>query len=170
MRPFFCKIAPSPLVSRRNYRSTRTLATWFTRTFPDDIGEPFQYLCWTLALYRSGDRKNAARKLAQTWFKNPYLVLRLLGTEQQKIDFWHSSNWEQPEYLEAGPSELLDLWNEDALAWAKEVYEEAWFKQVRATYLEMQRRLTNEPVGPERSRLVSEIYWLMALEGVETGS
>lgn len=97
-------------------------------------------------------------------------MLRLLGTEQQKIDFWHSSNWEQPEYLEAGPSELLDLWNEDALAWAKEVYEEAWFKQVRATYLEMQRRLTNEPVGPERSRLVSEIYWLMALEGVETGS
>jgi hypothetical protein len=45
---------------------------WFAKTFPDDIGEPGQYLCWTLALYRSGSPEKAADKLLQT-------ALRTLG-------------------------------------------------------------------------------------------
>lgn len=143
--------------------------TWFQRTFPDDIGEPFQYLCWTLAFYRAGNSKNAERKLTQTWFQNPYLVSRLLDMEQQRLDIWHSTNYEQPEYVEDGPNELLGLWDEDSLAWARAVYERAWFKQLRVTYLEMKRRLQTEPVGPERSRLVRELHQVMALEGVEMG-
>ena len=50
---------------------------WFEETFPDDIGEPFQYLCWTLALYRSGNREAATRKLRQTMLSNLYLVPHL---------------------------------------------------------------------------------------------
>ena len=26
---------------------------WFEKSFPDDVGEPMHYLCWTLALYRA---------------------------------------------------------------------------------------------------------------------
>ncbi|GIV76293.1 MAG: hypothetical protein KatS3mg050_0687 [Litorilinea sp.] len=142
---------------------------WFQRTFPEDMGEPFQYLCWTLALYRVGDHDNAAKKLVQTWFQNRYLVSRLLGRDEQQPAIQHSTNWEQPEYVEHGPSELLDLWGESALLWARDVYETAWFKEVRATYLEIERRLESEPVGPERSRLVSERFRLIKLDGVETG-
>jgi tetratricopeptide (TPR) repeat protein len=36
---------------------------WFAKSFPDDMGEPFQYLCWSLALYRSGKLKEATQKL-----------------------------------------------------------------------------------------------------------
>jgi tetratricopeptide (TPR) repeat protein len=36
---------------------------WFAQTFPDDGGDPAQYLCWILALYRAGDLKQAAAKL-----------------------------------------------------------------------------------------------------------
>jgi hypothetical protein len=58
---------------------------WFEKTFPDDIGEPFQYLCWTLALYRSGDLEAAARKLRQTMLSNLYLIPHLLGSEQEEL-------------------------------------------------------------------------------------
>ena len=36
---------------------------WFEQTFPTDMGDPFHHLCWTLALYRSGDLAGASLKL-----------------------------------------------------------------------------------------------------------
>ena len=41
-----------------------------------------------------------------------------------------------------------------------------WFEQARARYLEIRKRLMDEPVGPERSRLVDEMYRISALEGI----
>lgn len=35
---------------------------WFETTFPDDSGEPFHRMAWTLALHRNGDIK-AANKI-----------------------------------------------------------------------------------------------------------
>ncbi len=140
---------------------------WFDKEFPDDMGEPFQYLCWSLALYRSGDQKQAAAKLAQTWFKNPYLVFQLLGMDQKRLDIRHGSNWKEPEYVAYGPTELLELWDEEAVQWAKDVFQQAWFSRLRARYIEIKRRLMTEPVGPERSRLVRELYAMMEIEGVD---
>jgi tetratricopeptide (TPR) repeat protein len=39
---------------------------WFAQTCPDDSGDPLQYLCWTLALYRAGELEHATAKLRQT--------------------------------------------------------------------------------------------------------
>ena len=132
------------------------------------MGEPFQYLCWTLALYRAGNRNNAAKKLAQTWFQNPYLVLRLLGLNEQMPEIRYSVSWQLPEYVEDGPSELFDLWDDDAHR-GPAIYARPWFKQVREAYLEIEQRLKSEPVGPTRSRLVTERHQLITLDGVETG-
>ena len=140
--------------------------TWFQRTFPDDMGEPFHYLCWALALYRSGEIQKAAHKLAQTWFRNPYLIARLLDIEQPTLEIWHGSNWEEPAYVAEGPAELFDLWDEEAVAWARSVYQQGWFEQMRVKYLEIKRRLKDEPVGPQRSRLVSEMFRLKRLEDI----
>ena len=38
---------------------------WYEETFPDDVGEPVHFLCWTLALYRSGNTEAATQKLCQ---------------------------------------------------------------------------------------------------------
>ncbi len=53
---------------------------WFEKEFPDDVGEPGHFLCWTLALHRAGNEVGAAKKLRQTMFSNLYLVPRLLGS------------------------------------------------------------------------------------------
>ena len=140
---------------------------WFDKEFPDDTGDPFQYLCWCLALFRSGDHKLAAAKLAQTWFKNPYLVARLIKVDQERLDIWHGSNWVEPDYVTYGPIELLDLWDEEAVQWADDLFHQEWFGRLRTRYIEIRRRLKSERVGPERSRLVHELYAMMELEGVE---
>src|SRR6266511_1709737 len=83
---------------------------WFAQTFPDDSGDPVHFLCWTLALYRSGDLKHATVTLRQTMLSNLYLLPRLLGIPQDPIDMWHASNLAEKAYSDDVPAEVLALW------------------------------------------------------------
>ena len=133
---------------------------WFEQTFPDDVGEPFHHLCWTLALYRSGNIAGAPQKLLQTMLSNLYLIPYLLGLEQDKLDIWHGSNIAEKDYLRYAPPEIFGLWDEQALQWAEEVYHSPEFCQVRTRYIEIYKQLRHEPPGPKRSQLVSEAFRL----------
>jgi len=135
---------------------------WFEQTFPDDMGEPFHCLCWALALYRSGDRVGASRKLLQAMLSNLYLIPHLLGMKQDRLNIWHGSNWAEKDYLEFAPPEILGLWDQQALEWAKETYQSPGFRQVCARYIEIHEQLRHEPVGPRRSQLVREAFELRA--------
>jgi len=133
---------------------------WFEETFPDDIGEPVHFLCWSLALYRSGDTAQAAQRLRQTMLSNLYLVPHLLGREQDELDIWHSSNYEEKEFLDYVPPEIWALWDAPALQWAAETYDSPEFLRVRARYIEIYAQLKSEPRGPQRSALVDEAFRL----------
>lgn len=133
---------------------------WFAQTFPDDIGEPVQYLCWALALYRSGNLAEAALRLRQAMLSNLYLLPKLLGIAQAELDIWHPSNLTQSEYVEYWPPEIWALWDEAALQWAEETYRSPEFQQVRARFVEIHEQLKSEPRGPNRSELVEESFRL----------
>jgi len=133
---------------------------WFEETFPDDIGDPIQYLCWTLALHRSGNLEAATQKLRQTMLSNLYLIPHLLGLEQEEFDIWHGSNFKEKGYLQYIPQEIFELWDEDALQWARETYNGPELRQVRKRYIEIYRQLKSEPPGPKRSQLVKEAFQL----------
>ena len=133
---------------------------WFARSFPDDIGEPFHYLCWTLALYRSGNKKAASQKLRRTMLSNLYLIPHLLGLDQEELDIWHGTNLAQKSYLQYASPEILALWDPEAWQWASETYHSPDFQQLRERYIELLRQLKGEPVGPGRNRLVEEIRGL----------
>lgn len=109
---------------------------WFKEMFPDDMGEPAHHLCWSLALYRSGDEKAAADKLLRATLSNLYLIPHLLGEQQEEYDIWHSSNWEMKEYLNSMPCEIVSLWNEQEKAWAKKVFDSQTASNIRARYQE----------------------------------
>ncbi len=136
---------------------------WFDKTFPDDAGEPAHYLCWTLALYRAGDLAAATHKLAQTMLANLYLIPRLLGQDQAVLDIWHTSNFNQKEFVAYIPVELFDLWDEATLQWANDTYHSAQLTQVRERYIEIYHQLKSEPVGPNRSKLVQEAFALQRM-------
>ena len=129
---------------------------WFEKTFPDDIGDPAQYLCWTLALYRAGDLEAATKKLGQTMLSNLYLIPHLLGLEQPVLDIWHASNLEQKDFVAYIPAEIFALWDEAALHWANDAYHSPPLTQVRERYIEIYHQLKSEPVGPNRTQLVRE--------------
>lgn len=136
---------------------------WFERTFPDDMGEPFQYLSWSLALYKAGD-PGAKRKLIQTMLSNLYLIPHLLGIEMHELNIWHGSNIEEPSYLEYLPIEDKELWGKEELAWAKAIYEDPEAQDILKQYIEIEAKLKSEPRGPRRNRLVAEEYRMRNME------
>jgi hypothetical protein len=134
--------------------------TWFDKNFPDDTGEPGQYLCWTLALYQAGSAKKAADKLLHTDLMNLYLIPHLLGEEEPQLDMWLSSNLASPEYLHYIPPALWQLWDQAALDWAAEVYHSEPFQRIHGRYIEIFSQLKHERPGPTRSALVQEAIGL----------
>ncbi len=129
---------------------------WFEKAFPDDVGEPSQYLCWTLTLYRAGDKEAAKSKLVQTMLKNLYLLPRLLGIKQEILDIWHSSNWDEKEYAESAPPEIFELWTDDEKEWVRKVYNSQEVEEIRSKYIKIYRQLKTEPIGAKRTELVME--------------
>jgi hypothetical protein len=129
---------------------------WFEKKFPDDIGEPMNYLCWTLALYRAGEMKAAEGKFQQTMLSNLYLLPTLLGREQAVLAIWHGSNFQEKSYVDDVPPELFELWDKPALQWAAEKYEQDDMRTVRERYIAIYQQLATEPPGPKRSQLVQE--------------
>jgi hypothetical protein len=133
---------------------------WFEKEFSDDVGEPGHFLCWTLALHRAGNEIGAARKLRQTMFCNLYLVPHLLGSPIAELDIWHGSSDAEPSYVEYVPEAYLQLWTDAERGWASGLYQSPGFQSVRERYIEIARALDTTPPGPERSRLVEEMYEL----------
>jgi hypothetical protein len=133
---------------------------WFEQTFPDDVGEPVHFLCWSLALYRSGDTAQAVQRLRQTMLSNLYLLPHLLGREQDELDIWHGTNYEQKGFLEYVPLEIWALWDAPALRWAEKTYDSPEFCRIRTRYIEIHEQLKSEPRGPRRSALVDEAFSL----------
>jgi tetratricopeptide (TPR) repeat protein len=133
---------------------------WFAQTFPDDSGDPLQYLCWTLALFRSGELEHATDKLRQTMLSNLYLVPRLLGIAQDHLDIWYASNLMEQSYIDGVPDAVFALWEPPALHWARTTYQSAPIQRGRRRYIAIYHQLLTERPGPKRSQLVTEAYRL----------
>ena len=92
--------------------------------------------------------------------ENLYLVPFLLGDNPQPLDIWHGSNLERIEYAVEVPQELLSLWGDVALRWAREVSEHPVVVEKVARYVAIHRELKSESRGPRRSALVHESFAL----------
>jgi hypothetical protein len=133
---------------------------WYENAYPDDGGEPYQYLTWALALFCGGRKHEAFNKLYQTMLENLYLVPFLLGQNPRPLDIWHGSNLEWIEYAVEVPPELVSLWDDVSLQWAREVSEHPAVLEKVARYVAIHRLLKSEPRGPRRSALVHESFAL----------
>jgi hypothetical protein len=133
---------------------------WFEKEFPDDIGVPDHFLCWSLALHRAGNEIGAARKLRQTMFSNLYLLPRLLGSPIAELDIWHGSSDAEPGYAEHIHEPYLRLWTDAEREWASGLYHSPGFQSVRGRYIEIAKALDTTRPGLERSRLVEEMHEL----------
>ncbi len=91
---------------------------------------------------------------------NLYLVPHLLGSPISELGIWHGSSDAEPRYVEYVPEAYIQLWADGEREWAAGLYRSPGFQSVRARYIEISRLLDSTPPGPERSRLVEEMYEL----------
>lgn len=129
---------------------------WYVKEFPDDSPDAGHYLCWALALYRSGDNKVATRKLGQAMLANLHLLPHLFGENTKRLDIWYGCNLAEPEYIDYLPPEFFDIWTPEEREWARQLYDSELFTRIRREYIDIETQLRDEPRGLRRSQLVSD--------------
>jgi len=138
-----------------NRRSSEYIR-WFEKEFPDDSCEPFQFLCWALILYRMNKKKDAEYRLAETMLSNIYLIPHLLGDPIDRVDMWHSSNYEDPEMVDYLPEEIQKSITEDELAWIQKLYRSDPFQKLLSRHIAIYHKLENLRAGDKREALIKE--------------
>ncbi len=73
---------------------------------------------------------------------------------------WHGSSDAEPSFVEHIHEPYLRLWSNEERDWAEGLYFSPGFQSVRERFIEISRALDTTRPGPERSRLVEELYEL----------
>lgn len=134
---------------------------WYREEFPDDIGEPAQMLCWALGLRRMGQETDAKQILAQLMLTNLYIIPQLLGESVEEYDIWHSSNYEDLDYYEYIPEELITLITKDDIDWIDELYTSFVFRRMRKKHIELYNKIKYEKDFESRKALLKEVQSIM---------
>ena len=133
---------------------------WFVEAYSDSGGDPYQYLMWSLALYRARRWEEANNKLYQTMLQNIYLIPHLLGDEPRPKRIRHRSNLAEWEYALDTPPSLLAVWNSAERAWARQLSQDPAVTERVARYIEISRELHRSPADRRYTALVNEQYRL----------
>lgn len=152
---------PELFIKLTDYKGGLSYLKWFDKTFPDDSGYPIFLFEWTIILFKTGRTHEAERKAFQTFFSNTYLFDKFLEKEFLQLDKWEGSNWEQSSLTEhfnysKNDSNLIDfvIWLESFLTSQK-------FYGIASEFIEIEKRLKDEPVGRTRSELVERCFKLL---------
>lgn len=140
-------------------KRSKAYVKWYCEQFPDDMGEPFQLLCWALIAHRNGD-DNTDHLLARAMLSNLYLLPRLIGRPLARTGIWHAITFAEPEYVDTIPPQILEAITDEEIQWIAQKHDSPLFIRLRERYIEIQTELKTIPVGPERAKLVEESYHL----------
>ena len=127
---------------------------WYEKYCSDDVGEPFHYLYWALALYRTGEIKRANAKLLETMLQNVYLLPILLGGRHDAYDIWHGSNMEEPDYITEAPPDFLPQLSEQERSWIGEQFNSFRFRRAREEYIATYGALKREKDIDKRRQIL----------------
>ena len=140
---------------------SREYFEWYKKEFPDDVGEPIQKLCWALSLHRMKNNDEAKHMLAELMLSNLYLIPNIIGLDVQKYDIWHSSNFEDIDYVEYIPAEVRESIKESEIQWMDTLYNSFEFRRIRKRYIEIFHELQHTKELEKRKDLLKESYSLL---------
>lgn len=140
---------------------SREYFEWYKTEFPDDIGEPIQKLCWALSLHRMDINDEAKYMLADLMLSNLYLIPVILGQDVQKYDIWHSSNYEEIDYVSYIPEEVEENIRGTDIKWMGTLYDSLEFRRIRERHIEIYHDLQHTKELGKRKVLLDESYSLL---------
>jgi hypothetical protein len=131
---------------------------WYEKTFPDDIPESFNHLCWVLTLLRSEKMDLAKLKLRELIFENLYMVPVFLGENPKQHPFKHASNWSELSHIVEGPTdEIFSLWNDSEQSWIREQWENPKLSNDIRSYIALYKILDATMGHEERGKILNEL-------------
>jgi hypothetical protein len=140
---------------------------WYQKEFPDDSGEPVQKLCWAISLHRMGKELAAKQMLGETMLSNLYLLPFIIGETVEEYDIWHASNFDQVDYVNHTPDEVIESIRTDEALWIKSLYESFEFRRIRKRYIAIYHKLLSTRQIEARRKLLEESYSLLdGLQGI----
>ncbi len=136
---------------------------WYEKEFSDDVGEPIQLFCWAISLFRMGEEDKARYKLAESMLSNLYVIPFFLGHKIKKYDMWHSSNYEEIDYLDYLYPQIIDAIGDVDRNWMAGHYDSFIFRRIRSRYIEIFHELDGLEGVEARSVLLDEVDGLLDL-------
>ena len=134
-----------------------------TKEFPDDVGEPGHFLCWSLALHRVGNEIGAAQEAPPDDVQQPVsrAALARLANRRNWISGTGRATLRRPT-LSTSTSRISQLWTEAEREWAEgPLLQPGIPVGPRALHRNQPGRYRHHETRPrERSRLVEEMHKL----------
>ena len=150
-------IIPEQFIKIIDYKGGLRYLNWFDKSFPDDSGYPIFLFEWTFILFKCDKLIGAEKKAYQTFFSNTYLFDKFLGKEPLLLDKNESSNWELQSLVDSFPYSSLDTEFIEFESWIEQVLSSRIFLDKANEFIEIERKLKTEPVGPKRTKLVNQV-------------
>ncbi len=154
-------LPPALFLKLSDYKGALRYFKWFEKNFPDDTGYPIFLFEWTITLYKNGQFKNAEKKTLETFFSNTYLIDKFLDKEFLYLDIAESSNWELETMIENFKYSKKNTDLQDFAEWIQQFVISDTFCRYANEFVDIGKRLKNEPVGPKRTELVERRYNLL---------
>jgi hypothetical protein len=154
-------LPPEFYLKLQDYTGALRYFNWFKKNFPDDIGFPGFLFEWTVTLFKTKKLEQAENKAIETFFSNTYLLDKFLGKEFLELDISEHSNWEKSNlakyfHYSKDQKELADF-----AEWLGHFVTGEKFYKIANEFIDIERKLKTEPVGPKRSALVKRRYQLI---------
>ncbi|MCF8239330.1 MAG: hypothetical protein K9I85_14300 [Saprospiraceae bacterium] len=147
---------PELYLKLQDYTGALRYFNWFHKNFEDDVCYGTFLFEWTLTLFKTKRIKEAEKKAIATFFANTYLLDYFLEKPPRLSASVGTSNWDYSQLVDhfqykKDSDELVEF-----AAWLAEVMESDQFVRLTNRFIEIERKLETEPVGPKRSMLVRE--------------
>ena len=154
-------LPPELYLKLKDYTGALRYFNWFKKNFPDDIGFPTFLFEWTVTLFKTKRLEQAENKAIETFFSNTYLIDKFLGKEFLELHISENSNWELSSLAEnfhysKDQNELSDF-----AKWLNSFVTSNKFFKIANEFIDIERKLKTELVGPKRSALVKRRYRLI---------
>lgn len=130
---------------------------FFEKNFPDDCVEPLHTLMWALTLFKNKEFEKAESKLIDTMLINVYIIPKVVGVVVDRRISKHSFYFEEEEFCQGMPKELLKHWDAEAIEWAKSAWHSENVVNIREKYIELQNQIAEARSGPRRTKLMREL-------------
>lgn len=130
----------------------RAYIDWFRATFSESHGHAESFLCWALILHRLGREDEAVYRFVEAIEENLPVVAEVVDDLQAPYGIWGEELWELYRVDETVVAAMTD----EERAWLRNTWRSPAVTAMRRRHVALGRALVTEPVGTQRSAVLTE--------------